>query len=286
MKPRICVYGCEELSGLAAEEKPLIQALKETGFLIEERAWESGACVDCEIHLLRNTWDYCTRFQEFLTFLDQLQNSGGLILNPVELLRWNLNKRYLVHLAARGVPVVETLFFESSLPDKLPSFLDRTETVVIKPSVSANSFRTQRSSWDELKLKSSDYWKLDNGAHWMLQPYCESVEQEGEMSLIYFGGKPSHAVRKVPVAGDFRVQDTYGGKAVEVPFSESFLSIGGKVHAALDWQPAYSRVDLVLRKGNWLLMELELVEPSLFFELDEESARRFVREIAVRYSVV
>lgn len=286
MKPRVCLYGCEKLSGLSDEEKPLLLALENMGFSLEVRSWESGISQNCDIHVLRNTWSYHTNHEDFFSFLDQLDGSDGLVLNPVELVRWNLNKRYLLHLSARGVPVIETLFFKGDLPKDRPSFLKEHERVVVKPSVSADSYRTELSRWDELEKKDQDYWELDQGVQWMLQPYCEAIEEEGEISLIYFGGKPSHAVRKIPFEGDFRVQDTYGGKAVEAQFTDEFLSIGGKVHSALDHQPSYSRVDLVLRNGNWLLMELELVEPSLFFDHDEESAGRFAREIALRYSAI
>ena len=113
----------------------------------------------------------------------------------------------------------------------------------------------------------------------MIQPFLTSIVEEGEYSLFYFGGAFSHAIKKVPQEGDFRVQEEHGGRLHPVNVDEVQLAVAKKALSAMPCNALYARVDLVRQNSNWAIMELELIEPSLYFNLDEDSPVRFVEAL-------
>ena len=148
--------------------------------------------------------------------------------------------------------------------------------MVVKPTLSANAddtFKLSVSNWHEQQQALSDTF---NQRDFMIQPFLNSVVEEGEYSLFYFGGKYSHAIKKVPQKGDFRVQEEHGGSLHPVAVDEEQLDIAQKALSAMPCEALYARVDLVRQGSGWAIMELELIEPSLYFNLDEQSPQRFV----------
>jgi hypothetical protein len=232
-----------------------------------------------EAVVIRSTWDYFRRFDEFLATLEAIDRSGARLANPLETVRWNLRKTYLRDLEARGLPVVPTLWQTGSNADRIRSLFDELETdeIVLKPVVSASAHDTFRLRRDS---DFSELAALFAGREVMAQPFLASILDEGEYSLFYFGGELSHTILKSPKDKDFRVQEEHGGFIRPADPPAPLPDLGRCIMEALPVQPLYARVDLVRYGPGFVLMELELVEPSLYFRIVPGSAERFARAFA------
>lgn len=229
-----------------------------------------------EAVVIRSPWDYQRDPAAFLDVLAAIDASPARLANPLDVVRWNLDKTYLRDLAARGVPIVPTAWGDGLPdPDALRAALGADE-IVVKPTVGANA---------------DDTFRLPPGADpgparaaftdrpFLAQPFVRSVVEEGEFSLFHFFGRYSHAILKTPAWGDFRVQEEHGGR-IQAVTPEPALRAAAD--AALDGLPPllYARSDWVripdgAAGDSWALMELELIEPSLYFPYDAASPARF-----------
>ncbi len=205
------------------------------------------------------------------------QAAGVRLQNPPAVLRWNADKSYLADFEAKGAPVVPTIFVDQVTDAALYAAAARfgTDHLVAKPRVSASAFRTIRwSPGGPLDGAPTDAA--------MLQPFLPDVLEGGEPSLLYFGGRFSHAVSKRPQPGDFRVQPEYRGiLAPYEPWPDQLMAAEAALEAA--GEPLlYARVDLVRDlRGRPVLMELEAVEPDLFLEFDPAAPARFAAAVAL-----
>ena len=255
--------------------------LGERGWRIESLPWD--APVDWarfDLVVIRTTWDYHDRPQEFLDTMAAIARSGALLFNPLSLVRWNLNKLYLQDLYRRGVPIVPTRFADGLVEQaELAAHFETlgARELILKPVISASAFNTfhvtrnqQDTLWPELRA-------VFNQRPYLAQPFMPHIRSEGEYSLIYFHGRYSHAILKTPAPGDFRVQEEYGGIITAVSPPTGLLLAGGRALAALDETPLYARVDLVRNDADdFLIMEFELIEPSLYLRMDPAAPARFV----------
>ncbi|MFN3620544.1 RimK family alpha-L-glutamate ligase [Sphingorhabdus sp.] len=226
-------------------------------------------------------WGYPRNCPRWFGLLDQLENEGVTVSNPVRILRWNSDKAYLAELDAAGIPSVPTLLSdaldEAALDDARNSF--KTDILVIKPPISGGADGTFR-------LGRGDAFPASVAGHrMMIQPYLPTIAAEGEYSLFYFGGKFSHSIIKRPAKGDFRVQEQYGGTEEAVSAPEAALLLAQTAFAATAAITgietlAYARVDL-LRDGDGVfrLMELELIEPSLFLRFAPDKGTAFAEAL-------
>jgi hypothetical protein len=236
-----------------------------------------------EAVVIRSTWDYYKRLDEFLQTLETIDRSGARLANPLETVRWNVHKTYLRDLEARGLPVVPTLWSIGSKagPDenRIRGFFDElaTNEIVLKPAVSASAHDTFRLRRDS---DLSGLPELFAGREVMVQPFLASIVDEGEYSLFYFDGELSHTILKSPKDQDFRVQEEHGGFIRPADPPAPLPDLGQRIVEALREKPLYARVDLVRHAGGFVLMELELVEPSLYFRTVPGSAERFARAFA------
>lgn len=194
------------------------------------------------------------------------------LFNPPALIAWNMRKTYLADLAARGVPVVPSWFgtaTDQSVAEAFARF--GSDKLVVKPQISAGSHETYR-------LRPGDPVPALSEA--IIQPYLSAIEQEGEMSLLFIGGAFSHAVRKLPKAGDFRIQPQFGGQFAPLTPSAEAHAIAAAALAALPAAPLYARVDLVRLDGGGLaLMELEAIEPDLYLDFAEEVPAKLAQAV-------
>jgi glutathione synthase/RimK-type ligase-like ATP-grasp enzyme len=252
-----------------------------------------------------STWDYFTKPAAFQAWLTMLERANVIVFNPIPLMRWNADKIYLRELERAGVPIVPTLWVNKDSDtsiDELLSQCDWTE-LILKPSISAGSYKTARFLRSDLQSSASEYQALladivqESSA--MLQPLVPEILLTGEYSFIFFKGSDevvfSHAVLKSAQAGEFRIQEKYGGQTriVEAPphliqqardVLDAVESIVGEDSA--NW--LYARVDGVERDGQLLLMEVEMIEPSLFFTeadaAEKGAAERFVDIFAEQFA--
>ena len=197
-----------------------------------------------------------------------------LLLNPPGLLRWNSDKRYLSDLEAAGVPIVSTLFADIATDGELEAARAAfaVDELVVKPRISASASSTSR-------VGAGD--PAPNLADAMIQPFMPSVQDQGELSIFFFGGELAHAVRKVAAPGDFRVQREYGGAFAAVQPNATELAVARAALAAAPEVPFYARVDLVPdAMGQPRLMELELIEPDLYLDLAPDLGASFAAALA------
>ena len=268
---RTCAFlTTDDLDGYVTDDQLAETAMAEIGWRVEHVPWRQGGWERYEAAVIRSTWDYHKHPEEFLAALEQIGRAGVRLANPLEVVRWNARKTYLRDLEARGLPVVPTLW--NPRPDE--SLFDElgTDEIVIKPVVSASAFHTYRlRRGDEMEAAVAD-------REVMVQPFLRSIVEEGEYSLFFFGGELSHAVLKSPKAEDFRVQEEHGGLIRRVDPPAALVDLGHRIVESLPAPTLYARVDLArLDSGEYALMELELIEPSLYFRTDPESPRRFAR---------
>lgn len=241
--------------------------------------WAAFGCA-----VFRTTWDYFERFAEFTAWLNRLE-SLTRVCNPVPTVRWNVDKHYLADLDARGVPVVPSRFLERGSTQSLSDVLADTgwDEAVIKPCVSGaarHTYRVNRATAAEIQPRLTE---LLSAEAMIVQPFMADIARSGEDSLMAFGGAYSHAVRKVPKAGDFRVQDDHGGTvSAHAPTAEQ-IELAERAMAAVSPVPVYGRVDVVRdAAGRLAIMELELIEPELWVRMHPPAADAFA-EAVVRF---
>jgi glutathione synthase/RimK-type ligase-like ATP-grasp enzyme len=258
---------------------PLLAACAQAGVAAQRVAWDDPTVSwqRFDAVLLRSTWDYSDRLPEFLAWCERVSALTQLI-NPLEMVRWNTDKRYLGELARAGVPVIETHYLSlADAPDDFPAF----DEFVIKPTVGAGSRGARRFVADERdEAAAHAAGLLAQGREVMVQPYLAQVDSAGETALLYFAGAFSHAVRKGPLLprGSAATRALFAPEQIgpRQP-SEAELGVAERVLDALPFaRPVYARVDLLPSADGPRLLELELTEPSLFFDTAPGAAQRFV----------
>jgi glutathione synthase/RimK-type ligase-like ATP-grasp enzyme len=202
--------------------------------------------------VVRSTWDYFDRLDAFLGWVDYVA-SVTTLHNPAPTIRWNSHKGYLLDLEARGVDVVPTRLVRAGEHATLGPGRH-----VVKPAVSAGAERTTRfATQGDLDAITA----VDDA---LVQPYLADIEQRGELSIVCVSGVPSHTVRKLPAAGDFRTQEHHGAGIEAIDLHDTHRVFATKALAAIDAVPLYARVDAVETPAGLQLMELELIEPTLW----------------------
>jgi glutathione synthase/RimK-type ligase-like ATP-grasp enzyme len=252
-------------------------ALRAAGAEVTAVPWTEFAGPDgLDLVLPLVTWGYHLRLSEWLAFLDRAEAEGWPMVNPPRLLRWNSDKAYLAELGRKGIASVPTLEVDHLNEAALTAAhtLLGSEQLVIKPPVSAAAFGTYRLGPGEPVPTEV------HGQRMLVQPWLGAVVEEGEYSLILFGGRYSHCVAKRPKAGDFRVQPDHGGTTAPAELPDGALALAEAALAAAPAAATYARVDLIRGiDGALQLMELELIEPALFLHCVPEAKARFAEAI-------
>jgi hypothetical protein len=272
----LATYG--KLPSLNEDDVLLVPALLELGVAAVPAVWDSPEVSWEEFQgvVVRSCWDYHHRLEEFLGWVTRLERAGVPLWNSAALLKWNSHKGYLRDLAARGVAIVPTRWLARGRRVGLAQLLrdERWSDAVMKPAVSASATDTWRTS---AATAGADQGRLDEllrAGDVMVQPFIDEVRDPGEWSLIFFGGRFSHAVRKRPAPADYRVQWEFGGTAALLAPPPRLIADAEAVMAAVPGHPLYARVDGVERDGRLMLMELELIEPHLFLGSEGMAAAR------------
>jgi glutathione synthase/RimK-type ligase-like ATP-grasp enzyme len=231
--------------------------------------------------LIRTIWDYFKQHADFLAWLDRLDTLAVRTINDSALLRWNSDKRYLLELARHGVAIIPTrLASARELPDVLATM--PAQQVVIKPTISGGAWHTLRGTVGDSAFARA-LAQLPPQLDYLVQPFVAEIVSDGEWSLLYFGGEFSHAVIKRPASGDYRVQSEYGGSIEPIPPSDATLAAAERALAVVatigHGDQGYVRVDGVICAGQFLIMELEMIEPFLFLAGQPQTAERFARQL-------
>jgi glutathione synthase/RimK-type ligase-like ATP-grasp enzyme len=264
---------------LTADDQLFQAALRADGIDAQPVNWDSDqAWESFDAIVIRSPWDYYKRFAEYSRWLDRLEAVSARVFNPTTLLRWNSNKIYLRQLDEAGILVPPTAWVTQGETVALADLMQQRhwEEVVVKPTVSATAYHTYRMG---PSVSADDQRKVDElcaTRDVMIQPYLSEVASAGELSLLFFDGRFSHAVLKRPKRGDFRVQSDFGGTVEPAVPGAQIVAEAARVLAAAPARTLYARVDGCVVGGHFMLMELEVVEPCLFFKYDSAAASRMV----------
>lgn len=280
---RIAFVTCAKVPDLSADDRLAVDELGRRGAEIEPAVWDDPGVRWSRYDrvVIRSCWDYHHRVDEFLAWLDRMEAEEIPLWNPARVVRGNVDKAYLAELAAAGLPVVPTVHRERGAVVDLAGLLGERgwSEAVIKPSVSASAFRTLRIGRGEAAATQGELDALLAASGVLIQPFLAEIQTRGEWSLIFLRGEYSHAILKLPGAGDFRVQQELGGSADAASPPPALIEQARAVVAEIPGPWLYARVDGVEIDGVFTLMELELIEPSLFLVSDGEAPARFAEAI-------
>jgi glutathione synthase/RimK-type ligase-like ATP-grasp enzyme len=284
---RVGLVTYHRLPDLSGDDQLVLAPLARQGIRATPIAWDDPAIEwgSYDALVVRSTWNYHTSAGAFRAWIDRVDALGVPTWNPPAILRWNASKTYLRDLASAGVDIVPTRWIDRGCTATLPDLLDGAgwHAAVIKPAVSASAYETWRVDRSDLTPDDeSRFARLGAAGDVMVQPFLTELARDGEWSLVFIGGEYSHAVLKRPRAGDFRVQHEHGGSAEPRTPAAPTLATARATLARVPGEWLYARVDGVEINGRFVLVELEMLEPSLFLGADDEAAERFAAAIARR----
>ncbi|MFH0836539.1 MAG: hypothetical protein V1870_00250 [Candidatus Aenigmatarchaeota archaeon] len=273
-----------EESEMAKPDLLLVEPLKKQGYDVEFISWDEKGVLWTEFDavVLRSCWDYHIRFKEFSKWLDQLKKNNVCVWNSIDVVKWNANKKYLLDLQSQGISIVPTLIVKQKTTPRLKKIIEdnKWSEIIIKPVIGASSHDISRIKLEEVDSMKKEFSRMLNRTDVIIQPFMKEVLLTGEYSFIFFDDDYSHAVLKTPIYGDFRTQKKYG--AIEIstqPNKNMIKQVRNIIKTAMKLLKSrflYARVDCINCNGKMLLMELELIEPYLFFEHDKQATMRFV----------
>jgi len=244
---------------------------------------------DYQAVIIRSPWDYQEDAEAFLAVLQKIESSTAHLENSLAITKWNVDKIYLQELEQENIQLVPTLWREKFDAGDIAEFFSyfEQEQIVIKPRISANADNTFWLTCENYQDKIAELQQAFATRNFMVQPFMQHIVSEGEFSLFYFNGQYSHAILKTPKNNDFRVQEEHGGlikpimpEAELVEHAQATMSALAKIHQV----PLYARVDFVRYQQGFALMEAELIEPSLYFNKDSDSPKRFSQAFTERMS--
>ncbi len=284
----IVILTSRELSKGSPDDQIFMEALRNKGLQVKNVIWDETAPSDLlksSMVIWRSPWDYHQKIELILEWLKKAETLSINCFNPPSLVLWNISKKYLLDIGVKSVPTV----FLKRCSQK--TFIEEVkkhswQTIVIKPEISASAFKTFKLQTSEIANHWSQISSIWDQCEVLVQPFCDSVEIDGEYSLIFFNDKVkpqfSHAVLKRPKQKEFRVQAEFGGTVESFLASETLRAFSRKAVESIKHDWLYARVDVVKYQEDYVLGELELFEPQLFFKMDSEAATRLVDCISRR----
>jgi glutathione synthase/RimK-type ligase-like ATP-grasp enzyme len=267
------------ISNILEDDRLLTEALEKRGLKVTRTHWDNPSFVWAETKfvIFRTPWDYFNRYDEFAGWLEKA-SAVTTFINPVEIIRWNIDKHYMLDLQNAGITVPPTIFIE---PDDKRALAQITvdagwDEFILKPAISGGAWHTYRLNKDNLAEHEEIFKELIKNKSMMLQEFQNNITVKGEISFMLFGGRFTHAVLKKANGGDFRVQDDWGGTVHDYSPSDDEISFAKQVVEKSTPGIAYARVDVMRDNRDELsLIELELFEPELWFRKHPPAAEIF-----------
>jgi len=272
------------IHNLLTEDRLVQEALEREGFNVTRINWDNPDFdwSQTKTILFRTVWDYFERYDEFEPWLDQVSQQTHCI-NPIDLIKWNIDKHYLGDLKNWGVNIVPTIFIEKGDRRSLREIVDQSgwQHVILKPAISGTARHTYKFKSSKADSYEDTLKKLIANEAMLLQPFINSITTKGEVSHMVFGGKYSHSVLKKAKRGDFRVQDDFGGTVSPYQANKEEMAFAEHVIAHCKIEPLYARVDTVWdNEGKLAVAELEAIEPELWFRFNPEAATLMAKSLA------
>lgn len=280
---RIAFVTYAELPLLYDDDRLAAELLRSRGIEVEAVLWDSPEVrwEEYDAVVLRSCWEYHLRTEEFLDWIDLMEQKGISLWNPPAVVRENVDKHYLGRLAAQGVRVVPTVWLEPGDNFDLAGIMEQHgwEQAVIKPTVSMSAYGTWITTRSQASSDKGEVRGLLERHGVMIQRFVPEVRTRGEWSFVFFMKEYSHAVLKMPKPGDFRVQQDFGGLLMDSSPQQSLIEQAQEIVRRVKEPLLYARVDAIEADGELTLMELELIDPVLFFARDHLAATRFANAI-------
>ena len=272
------------LSELWAGDRLFLNELHRRGFHAAPFVWDDEH-VDWQawdLVVIRSCWDYHLKIDRFRAWIDRLEAAGVRLVNPPDVVRWNLHKGYLLDVARAGGRIPPTRVVPQGSSNTLREELrdEGWTSSVIKPAISSTGFSTRLIAGEPIAGDEEAYAAMRAQGDVLLQAYVPEVQQHGEWSLVFFGGRYSHAALKRAAPGEFRVHIEWGGTVESAEPPPALVRQAQALVDALNLHAAYARVDGTDVNGTLVVMEFELIEPELFFDHHPEAAGRLVDAIA------
>jgi len=263
---------------LEPDDRLAAREIEKLGAVVVPVVWSetSSHSKPCDLLILRSCWDYHLHCEDFLRWIAEI-STQTTVLNPPALICWNTDKRYLEELQDLGFPVPHTLVLERGSTADLRAMmqLHGFESAIVKPAISASAYETFLVSRRQASKFNARTGRLLQDRVLLLQEFLPEVRTRGEWSLIFLGESFSHALKKLPRKGDFRVQNEFGGSVEPMPPPAEALNLATRLVHEFARGSLYCRADLLESQKGWMVMELELIDPVLFFGASQGAARRF-----------
>ncbi|MEO0896546.1 MAG: hypothetical protein AAFY71_09125 [Bacteroidota bacterium] len=280
---------CAKIPDLLPYDQQIAAMLGGDGYHVVPIVWDERPLEDlfddlskADNLIVRTIWGYHEQAERYLHMLAYIEEAEIPIWNTVEVLRWNMDKKYLASLPDRGIPIVPTYYIQSS--DQLEEVYTDSdwEHVVIKPTISAGSKSTWRSHKDKLKEDQSRLDLLIQESDFMVQPFLPEIIHDGEYSYLFFSNGYRYAVRKQPIEGDYRVQVQFGGNYQIHQASREEWSQLSMIRDSLELDFLYVRIDGVWLGSEFHVMEVEMIEPDLYLAVHPEGIEQFAKAIMAK----
>ena len=271
------------IENVLKEDGLLIEALNNLGLKTIKKDWNDSNFNwnSTKTAVFRSTWDYFDKFSIFQNWLSQVQNKCALI-NSYEQIKWNLDKHYLQDLKNWSLPIPKSVFINKMSGTKLKDIATNMKWnhIVVKPTISGAAKNTFQLKNQEIENFQTNWIRLTNEEDFIVQEFQKNIIKSGEIAVMLFGGKYSHAVLKKAKKGDFRVQDDFGGTVETITPSKEIIDLAEKAIKKLNPTPLYCRVDVILNNQNKaVIIELELIEPELWFRFKITAADKLAMYI-------
>jgi glutathione synthase/RimK-type ligase-like ATP-grasp enzyme len=268
------------LSVVPNEDEMLLELFRSHNHDVELKVWddESVDWTTYDIIIIKSTWDYfIEKIDTFYAWLDYIKTTNIPCLNHPDLIKWNADKHYLLDIEAAGLAIVPSIIIEKNgtFNSEFSFAKFNTDELIVKPTISGgamNTLRLNKNNVDE-HVDEINTWLKDQA--YLVQPLKQEIITEGEWSFLYFNGTYSHHLLKVAKEGEFRIQHFFGGKIVTTNVDEKLIEISQKYIDQFAKDSLYARVDGVWSNGIFELMELELIEPYMFFFTNENSLSNY-----------
>lgn len=272
------------IQNILDEDKLVLEALNKKGLTVTRTNWDNPEYdwTKTRFAVFRTTWDYFDRFPEFSQWLSSVNNKTNLI-NSLSLVKWNMDKHYLHDLEDRGIHIPPTLFVEPGEIRSLSEIIKLTgwADCILKPAVSGAARHTYKLNAANIKNHETIFRKLIDEESMLIQEFQHQIITKGEVALMVFGGKFSHAILKKAKDGDFRVQDDFGGSVHDYLPSQQEIDFAEHVVSSCSPKPVYARVDVIWDNQNRpCVSELELIEPELWFRKNNRAAEMFADAVS------
>ena len=281
--PSFVDWEIPNIDDLFEDDKLLIEALRQMGHKAKSVIWSDKSINwnEFDIAIIRSAWDYIDKRKEFIKVLKHIESTKCRLYNSSKIVNWNSDKKYLFDLQKLNVPIVPTFKVDSGNLESIKQkfLLNNWHEIILKPSIGAGGANIEKINIEEFDSKIEQKTKEKFEGELLIQPLINSIKTKGEWSHIFIDGKRTHSLLKIPAQGDFRSHTIYGGKLkLMEPGIEDINQINS-IRSKLLFDFLYVRIDVVRFQNELVVMEIESIEPILYFGLKPEAIKPFAEAI-------